>query len=433
MDVEVVTIGTELLLGQTIDTNAAYLARALAAVGARVTRKTSVPDTPAAIRDALAGALGRTGFAVTSGGLGPTRDDLTRQAVADLYGVPLLLDAAYLARLEARWRSLGRPGAMPEANRTQAQYPAGATILPNPRGTAPGLWLEGPPGVVVLLPGVPHEFQGLTDDEVVPRLSRLGPVPLVTRSLTLRTTGVPESRLADLLGPVERTLAPATLAYLPIFDGVDLRITAWQLPAAEARTVVHRARDQVLALVGDRCYGEGTTDLAAVVLDGVRAAGGRLAVAESCTGGLVGARLTAVPGASAVFVGGIVAYANAVKVAELGVAERVMAAEGAVSEAVVRAMAGGAQRRFGVEGAIAVTGVAGPDGGTAEKPVGTVWLCAAWRAEQRAVRIGFPGERGEVRARATQAALDLLRRVLPGSTAAADVTLGSGNHGHATT
>ena len=431
MDLEIVTIGTELLLGHTIDTNAAYLARALAAVGVRVARRTSVPDTPEAIRGAVADALARTGFVVTSGGLGPTRDDRTRQAVADLYGVPLLVDAAYLDRLQARWRRLGRPGEMPEANRTQALYPAGATVLPNPRGSAPGLWLEGPPGVVVMLPGVPHELQGLTDDELVPRLAARSPEARVTRSLTIRTTGIPESRLADLVGPLEDTLAPATLAYLPTFDGVDLRLTTWVLPPGEASAALARARDRLLAAVGEWCYGEEGVDLAAVVLDRVRAAGGHLAVAESCTGGLVAARLTAVPGASAVFVGGIVAYENAVKVAELDVPEPTIRSEGAVSEAVVRAMAAGAQRRFGAEAVIAVTGVAGPEGGTAEKPVGTVWLCAAWRDTQRAVRIGVPGDRAEVRGRAAQAALDLMRRAL---SEPPDVRLARpGTHGNAPT
>ena len=419
MDLEVVTIGTELLLGHTIDTNAAYLARALAAVGVRVARKTSVPDTSDAIRDAVAGALARTGFVVTTGGLGPTRDDLTRQAIAELYAVPLLLDEAYLERLRARWRRLGRPGSMPEANRTQAQYPAGATVLPNPRGSAPGLWLEGSIGVVVMLPGVPHELQGLTDEELVPRLEKRAPVGAVTTSLTLRTTGIPESQLADLVGPLEDGLAPVTLAYLPTFDGVDLRLTAWQMPAGEAKALIGRARDRLLAVVADRCYGEDGADLAAVVLERARAAGARLAVAESCTGGLVAARLTAIPGASAVFVGGVVAYENAVKVSELGVPERTIQTEGAVSEGVVRAMAAGAQRRFGAEAAIAVTGIAGPEGGTAEKPVGTVWLCAAWGASQQAVRVGVPGDRAEVRGRAAQTALDLMRRILPAPPAAA--------------
>jgi nicotinamide-nucleotide amidase len=354
--------------------------------------------------------------------------------VADLYGVPLLVDEAYLSHLEERWRRMGRAGAMPAANRSQAEYPAGATMLPNPRGSAPGLWLEGPPGVVVLLPGVPHEFQGLTDEQLVPRLTGREPDAGVTQSLTLRTTGIPESQLADLVGPIEEELAPVTLAYLPTFDGVDLRLTAWQMPGRDADAAIARARTRLLAAVGDRCYGEGGTDLAAVVLDAVRAAGGRLAVAESCTGGLVGARLTAVPGASTVFAGGVIAYDNAVKVRLLGVPESLLTAHGAVSEPVVAAMAEGAQRRFDARAAIAVTGIAGPEGGSAEKPVGTVWLCAAWGEARRTVRIGFPGDRAAVRGRAAQAALDLLRRTPAGSLASVDVTLSQrGTHGNATT
>lgn len=415
MDLEAVTIGTELVLGHTIDTNAAHLARALASVGARVARKTSVPDDPAAIRDAVAGGLSRTRFVVTTGGLGPTRDDVTKAVVADLFGVPLVTDTAYLAQLEARWQRLGRAGPMPAANRTQAEVPAGAVLLPNPRGTAPGLWLEGAPGTVVLLPGVPHEMRGLTDAELVPRLAgRLG-TGRVTRSHLLRTTGVPESRLADLVGPRESSLAPAALAYLPSFDGVDLRLTVWDLPPAEADAALARAGALIRDALGDRCYGEDETDLAAVVLDAARTAGARVAVAESCTGGLVGARLTAVPGASDTFVGGVIAYDDAVKVRDLGVAAEALAQHGAVSEVVVRAMARGVGARFGVDAAVAVSGVAGPDGGTPEKPVGTVWLCAVLGGRERAARIGLPGDRAEVRARAAQAALDLLRRVLTGS------------------
>jgi nicotinamide-nucleotide amidase len=412
MDIEIVTIGTELLLGQTIDTNAAYLARALAAIGARVTRKTSVGDAPDAIGSAVADGLARAGFVVTTGGLGPTRDDLTKQVVAGLFGRPLVTDQAYLARLEERWRRMGRSGTMPEANRTQAEHPEGAEPLPNPRGTAPGLWLEDPRGVVVMLPGVPHELQALADAELVPRLAARITGAGVTRSRMLRTTGVPESRLADRLGSLEVRLAPATLAYLPTLDGVDLRLTAWTLPAERADELLARGVDLLREALGNDVYGEGDADLAAVVLDEARRAGVRLAVAESCTGGLVGGRLTAVPGSSDVFVGGVIAYANSVKSEQLGVPAVLLEVEGAVSEAAVRAMADGVRARLGAEAAIAVSGIAGPDGGTADKPVGTVWLCATCRDAARAVRIGFPGDRGEVRARATQAGLDLLRRLL---------------------
>ena len=236
MKLEVLTIGSELLLGFTLDTNAADLGRALAAAGAEITRRTTVADRPEAIRAAVADALERTGFVVTTGGLGPTRDDMTKAVVAELFGKRLVLDAGLLAGLEARFRRLGRP--MPAINRTQAEVPEGATILPNPRGTAPGLWVDDPRGrTVVLLPGVPREMRGLLVDEVLPRLAQRqggSGAGLVVRSRTVRTTGVPESALAERIGPIEPEIAPLTLAYLPSLDGVDVRVTAWSLEHSEA-------------------------------------------------------------------------------------------------------------------------------------------------------------------------------------------------------
>ena len=412
MNLEVVTIGTELLLGHTIDTNAADLCRALTSVGALVVRKTTIGDDPAEIRAAVAGALERTGFVITTGGLGPTSDDVTKRAVARLFGVALVVNDDYLGRLERRWHDLGRRGPMPEANRTQAEVPAGATILPNPRGTAPGLWLEGEPGVAVLLPGVPHEMRGLVADEVAPRLARRVGADRVTVSRVLRTTGIAESALADRLRHTETELDSVTLAYLPTLRGVDLRITAWSMPAQEAGRVLDRAADILRKAVGTPCYGEEGADLAAVVVERLRNRGICLAVAESCTGGLVGGRITAVPGASTVFAGGVIAYADEVKIRELGVAESVLAEHGAVSEAAVVAMARGVAARFGTRAAVAVSGIAGPGGGTADKPVGTVWIAGLVAGSERVVRVGLPGDRYEIRARAAQSSLDVLRRLL---------------------
>ena len=409
MKLEVVTIGTELVLGLTLDTNAADLGRALAAAGAEIVRHVSVPDRPPAIRAAVADALERTGFVIATGGLGPTRDDMTKIEVAALFGMPLRLDEGVLKSLEARFRRLGRP--MPAVNRTQAEVPEGATVLPNPRGTAPGLWLEDRQGrVAVLLPGVPSEMRGLLVEEVLPRVAQRVGDRRVVLSRTLRTTGVPESALAERVGPIEDDIAPLTLAYLPSTDGVDLRLTAWSLPPEEAeqRLTAHAAA--LRTRLEDHYYGQDGTDLAAVVLEQLR--GQRLAVGESCTGGLIAARITAVPGASEVFVGGVVAYANGVKTDLLDVPAAVLEAHGAVSEEAVRAMAEGVQRRFNAGATIAVTGIAGPGGGTPEKPVGTVWLAARVGATTRTVKRVFPGERGEIRARAAQAALDLLRRSL---------------------
>jgi nicotinamide-nucleotide amidase len=414
MDVELVTVGTELLLGFTLDTNSAELARALAEVGARVTRSSSVGDDEAEIRAAVAGSLERTGFVILTGGLGPTSDDVTKRAVAGLFDAPLELDEAYLAEIERRFRSFRR-GSVPASNRSQAEVPRGADVLPNPRGTAPGLWLSGPPGTAVMLPGVPHEMRGLLEQHVLPRvaalLSERGEVP-TTRSRTLRTTGITESGLQDALGALEGDLAPVRLAYLPQGIGVDLRLTVWGMSQAAAERELARAAELLLPALGHRFYGEGETDLAAVVLDRLRDRAWTLAVAESCTGGMIGARLTAIAGSSDVFRGGVICYADESKVRDLGVPAELIQAEGAVSEAVARAMAEGVARRFGADAAIAITGVAGPSGGSEEKPVGTVCLAVRAGQRERVVQRRFPGGRRDVRRRSTQAGLDLLRRLV---------------------
>jgi len=408
---EVVTIGTELLLGQILDTNAAELGRALAAAGVEVVRHTSVADRPELIRAAVTDALERTGFVITTGGLGPTRDDMTKREVAAVFGKALELDESVLRSLEDRFRRLGR--AMPAVNRTQAEVPAGATVLPNPRGTAPGLWVEAEARVVVMLPGVPSEMRGLLAEEVLPRIAARSSGRVV-RSRSVRTTGIAESALAERVGAIEEEIAPLTLAYLPSAEGVDLRVTAWGLHEADAE----RRLSQVAALLRERAaehaYGADGADLAAVVLDQLGARKARLVVAESCTGGLLGARITAVPGASRVFIGGVVAYDDVVKSGMLDVPPELLEQHGAVSEQVVSAMAEGVQRQFAVDAALAITGIAGPTGGTPEKPVGTVWLAARFGAQTRALKRIFPGDRGEIRARSAQAALDVLRRLLAG-------------------
>jgi len=409
---EVLTIGTELLLGYTVDTNAAELGRALAAAGAEITRHTTVADRPETIRAGLTEALDRAAFVITTGGLGPTRDDMTKTVVADLFGKRLVLDERLLAGLEARFKKLGRP--MPALNRTQAEVPEGATVLPNPRGTAPGLWVEDARGrVVVLLPGVPREMRGLLVEEVLPRLvARQGREQRVVLSRTVRTTGIAESALAERVGPIEPEIAPLTLAYLPSVEGVDLRVTAWGLAPEDADARLAAVVRRLRAAVGEHGYGQDDADLAAVVLDTLRKGRHRLGVAESCTGGMVAERVTNIPGASNSFIGGVVAYADVVKTAALKVSIETLEAHGAVSEATVRAMAEGAQRLFSSDCAIAVTGIAGPGGGTPDKPVGTVWLAARVDTATRAVKRVFPGDRDEIRRRAAQAALDLLRRLL---------------------
>jgi nicotinamide-nucleotide amidase len=409
MNIELVTIGTELLLGMTVDTNGAEIAAGLSAHGVRVTRRTSVADSGDEIRDAVADSLRRTGAVLTTGGLGPTRDDITKKVVADLFDAPLDFNDSVWQALLDRFARLERKPA--ESNRSQAEVPRGATVLPNRWGTAPGLWLEGKAGLVIMLPGVPLEMRRLLEHEVIPRLTHRGG-PSVIRSLLVRTTGIPESTLAEKIGNVEAEIAPITMAYLPGLEGVDLRLSAWGFPPDEADRRLSAAAAMVRHRGGESVYGEGDADLAALVLERARAHGVRLAVAESCTGGLVGARLTEIPGSSDVFVGGVIAYDNELKQNLLAVPGALIAEHGAVSEPVARAMVAGAVTRFGVRGAVAVTGVAGPGGGSPEKPVGTVWLATQLDGEVLSHRSMFPGSRHEVRARAAQAALLLLYRRL---------------------
>ena len=409
MNIELVTIGTELLLGFTVDTNGAELARALSAAGVAVIRRTSVSDNADSIREAVRDGLDRTGAVITTGGLGPTRDDVSKRAVAELFGAPLDFDEGVWSALVERFARIGRVPV--ESNRNQAEVPRGAAVLRNRWGTAPGLWIEGAPGLVIMLPGVPGEMRKLLEHEVVPRLAgRAG--GRVIRSRIVRTTGIPESTLAERMGEIEREIAPLSLAYLPGLDGVDLRVSAWQLPPDEADVRLATAAALLRERGAEYVYGEGEADLAELVLDAARHRGVRLATAESCTGGLVGARLTEIPGSSDVYVGGVVAYANELKTGALGVDPALVAEHGAVSEPVAVAMARGAVERLGAAAAVSVTGIAGPGGGSEAKPVGTIWYGIAFEGRVDAHRSLLPGTRHDIRARAAQAALHLLLRRL---------------------
>jgi len=400
---ELVTIGTELLLGHTIDTNAAWIGQALAERGILLVRRTTVGDDPETIRTAVAEALARTGTVLTTGGLGPTKDDITKHAVAAVLGRRLVFSPAVWEELVTRYARMGR--ALSEANRPQADLPEGAVVLPNPRGTAPGLWIEADAGCVVMVPGVPREMRGLMRDEVLPRLMARTEAATVIRSRTVRTSGIPESNLAARLQGLEDELAPVTLAYLPDVTGVDLRLTAWGLPPDEAAARLAAATRLVQERSGPFAYGLDQDDLAAGLLHRLRSRGWRLAVVESCTGGLLGGRVTAVPGSSDVFAGGIVTYDDEAKVRLAGVEAGLIAREGAVSEAVAAALAAGAIRNFRAQVAVGITGIAGPDGGTEAKPVGTVWFGFVVGEARWTERFVFPGNRAEIRARSVQHAL----------------------------
>ena len=415
---ELITIGDELLLGFTIDTNAAHIARTLSAAGVEIVRRITVGDDAEQIATAVSDALDRTGAVITTGGLGPTSDDLTKPSIAKLFGRRMKLDEGIASALEQRWRARFPNSRFPATNRSQAEIPEGAKILTNRHGTAPGIWLEDEKGRwVAMIPGVPREMRGMLAEEVLPILAARGQgSDSAIVSHTLRTTGIAESAIAELVG-ADFLDAPASeagslsLAYLPGIAGVDLRITAKGLPRAGAENLVSAVIEKLRTRVSAYVYGEDETDLAAVVIDRCRSLGLTLAVAESCTGGLLGERITNIPGSSDVFLGGVIAYHNDVKQDALGVRAEDIERFGAVSEEVALQMASGVRERARAGVGISVTGIAGPGGGTAEKPVGLVWI-AIDAAEVKARRFHLVGDRAEIRQRAAQAALEMVRRAL---------------------
>lgn len=408
--IEIVTVGDELLLGQTIDTNAAYLSQHLAAAGVRVTHRATVGDDAASIRRAVGDALARTGVVITTGGLGPTSDDFTKPVIAEMYGRALVLDEAYLEKLRARWQQRGMD--MPVSNRTQAEIPAGAEIVRNPLGSAQGLALRDPDiGLTIMLPGVPHEVRGMTTSYLIPYL--LQHVQVRTQPIRhhlIRTTGIPESLLADRIADITSSIAPLGVAFLPNYAGNDIRLTSWaELDDAQCTDAFAGAEQRLRERLGNAIYGVGhDIDLAAVVGGMLHERNLTVALAESCTGGLLGKRITDVSGASNYFQTGFVTYSNEAKSRWLGVRPATLEAHGAVSEAVAREMAEGARAAAQSDVALSITGIAGPTGGTDAKPVGLVWAALATAQGVRARSFVMPGNREEVRERAAQMALALL-------------------------
>jgi nicotinamide-nucleotide amidase len=417
--IELITIGDELLLGFTVDTNAAYISRILAERGIEIARRTTVGDDADQIADAVGQALGRTGAVITTGGLGPTGDDVTKPSIARVFNREMRLDPLIAAELEKRWRARFPTSGYPPSNRAQAEIPTGATILANNHGSAPGIWLEDERGRwVAMLPGVPREMRGMLADQLLPAIEARMPGHGISAILsrTLRTTGIAESAIADLLGKEffgapDSELGRLPLAYLPGVSGVDLRITARGFPKPKAEALVEEAIAKLRSALGKHAYAEDDVDLAAVVLERCRTRRLTLAVAESCTGGLLGERITNIPGSSDVFVGGIIAYHNDVKRESLGVRQSDLDTFGAVSEKIALQMASGVRERLGADIGVSITGVAGPGGGSAEKPVGLVWI-GVDGFEKVARRIHASGDRGEIRQRAAQAALEVVRRML---------------------
>jgi len=403
-EVEILSTGDELLTGQVVDTNSTWLMDRLWDLGVMVRRKTLVGDDRAVLIAAIRETTARADLVVMSGGMGPTEDDLTSECVAAALGVPLELHEPSLRVIEERFRHFDRP--MTPNNVKQARFPAGAEVIPNGFGTAPGFGIRIGRGEVVCLPGVPLEFKGMCDEWVLPRITaRLGAAPAAR---VVKLFGVGESHADHLMRPLmdDPAYAGVRFGYRAHWPEVHVK---WTVTGPDCAARADRLRDQVRALFGDSVFGEGKDELPALVVARLTARGERVAIAESCTGGLLTEILTDVAGASAVLDLGVVAYANSVKERLLGVPADLIAARGAVSEEVARALAEGARRLGPAAWGIGLTGVAGPTGGTPEKPVGTVHLALAGPAGTEAAARLYLGGRTRVRRQAAFEALNLLR------------------------
>ena len=410
MRIEIVTIGNEVLSGRTFDTNFVFLARALEEASVVVAFHSTIGDTAEGIGEALKLALSRADAVIMTGGLGPTPDDLTRKAVSIALNRPLQLEETVLKHIRERGKRAGRK--LPPSVETMALVPRGSEVWPNPVGAAPGILIEYRRKPVILLPGPPQELEALAREYVVPWLrERSG---MTVESFTLRTFGLFESQLHEKIGNLSDAWPGATLAYLPSWFGVDLRVTVVGSSASLVRDTAERAYGELVKKTRGVIYAEGTRSMEEEVSDQLVARGWRIAAAESCTGGLLTKRLTDVPGSSRYLERSFVTYSNDAKLQLLGVSAGVLSTHGAVSAPIAEQMARGAREKSGVEIGVSITGIAGPDGGSDDKPVGTVFIAVSSSLGE-AVRVHrFMGTRATVRERSVQTALDMLRRHLAG-------------------
>lgn len=378
---EVVTIGDEILFGQITDTNTQWIGTELTNIGIRVVRKSSVGDQAPAILAILREAHDRANVIIITGGLGPTKDDITKKTLCDYFGVGMVRNETALDVVTGFFEKRGRP--MTDLNRGQADLPANAVYMQNDWGTAPGMWFEHEGRVYVSLPGVPFEMKSLMTHRILPRLQEHFNPPIIKHKMIL-TAGIGESFLAERIEAWEDALPPhIRLAYLPSFGGVRLRLTATGTDDALLTRELDQQVAGVLPIIEQYVYGYDGNTLEIVVGQLLEARKWTLGIAESCTGGAVSARITSVPGSSAYFQGSVISYSNDVKVSQLGVSPDTLATVGAVSEETIRQMAEGVRKALKTDVGIATSGIAGPDGGTPDKPVGTIWIAVATPAETR--------------------------------------------------
>ncbi len=412
---EVISIGDELLIGQVVNTNASTVSKALNKVGIRVPRITTIGDNPAAIRMAFERAWAEHDVVIVTGGLGPTHDDISKAMVSEFFSAPLEFHEPIFEKVRQRFERLG-VRKMPESNRSQAMVPQGFVTLRNDVGTAPGLLYAKDGKLFAILPGVPHEMEFILKDSLLEQLHTCfegrGLEAIIHR--TLITAGIGESMLADKLGNVEELLqGEATLAFLPRSSGVRLRITAIGDRRTKVEDALYRITKTIYDRVGMHIVGQDDASIAEAVVRLLEERGESLAVAESCTGGMLGAALTDVAGSSAVFEGGVISYSNEVKQLHLDVPQEMLDQYGAVSEQVALVMAEKAREKFGSTYALSVTGIAGPGGATETKPVGLVYVGLAQKGQPTVSRkFQFIEDRKINRERSVASSLEMLRRRL---------------------
>jgi nicotinamide-nucleotide amidase len=407
MNAYVITIGDEILIGQVMNTNAAFIGEKLASIGVSVDYMSVVGDDMDTIVAEFKRAAEAADVVMVTGGLGPTHDDVTRIAVCRFFDTDLVTSEEVRTNIDTYLKR--RNYAWTRAAEDQARVPRKAVPIPNRHGTAPGMWFDENGTIFAIMPGVPYEMTAMVEDFILPRLSKRV-YGHILRHRVLKTTGIPESFLAEKLGDIKALTDGARLAFLPSPRGVRLRITVRAESVEAADVLLDAVERRIREKAGKYIYAVGEVDLEATIAELLIEKRFTLAVAESCTGGLIGDRLTNIPGSSAFLLADIVAYSNAAKTAYLGVPDETIAAHGAVSKAAATAMAEGVRTTAGADIGLAVTGIAGPSGGSEEKPVGLVWIACSDRSGTIAIKFKFGDERVRVKERASQAALELLRR-----------------------
>lgn len=409
MNAAIIAIGSELLTPQRLDTNSLFLTDKLNTLGVELVFKMVVGDDRARLVEAMKYALSTADILILTGGLGPTEDDVTRDAVSQLTGCELVFSQEICDWIAARFRSFGRT--MAENNKRQAYQLTGAEVLPNPNGTAPGQWLTWNGKQIVLLPGPPGEMKPMVENHCMPRLEKLLP-PLVIRTRFYRVAGMGESDLDQLIAPVYKPFENPATTILAAPGDIQVHLRARCASEAEAEELLKKVGDPIASLLGDRIYSRNGDPIEAVVGRMLQGRDLKLAVAESCTGGMLAERITSVPGASEHFAGGFLTYTYKAKEELLGIDPDVLREHGAVSEVVAKLMAVAARERTGASVGVSVTGIAGPAQGDEKEPVGTVFIGIALGGTSAARRFQFPGDRKRVRNMATQSALDMLRKKL---------------------